>query len=164
MAGLDLTQAHWRFHHNLGIATPPTAMAAASPNGSNTDVVLSFTVGDPGISAAEPPPPAGALKIVQGVWYRGVVAVKEDAWDTNERLGRLWATIIPGTHDAFHIVQIIQEGFALPGTPLVNGELPVRIYTGRYFLPGGYFAGYGTDNWAGSGGLFTFTLTPEGSS
>jgi hypothetical protein len=154
MAGYDLTHGHWRFHHSLGVASPPTAMEPARANGANTDVVLRFSV-------ADPPLASGALQALQGAWYRGVVAVKEDAWDTDEGLGRLWATIIPGTHDTFDIVQIIQEGFLLPATPQVNGKPQVRIYTGRYFLPGAYFAGYGVDNWAGSGGLFTFTLIPE---
>jgi hypothetical protein len=161
MAEFDLSKSTWRFHHSLGVAHPPSAMDPAGPNGPNTDVVLGFTVADPALSFAAPPPAAGALQSAQGTWYRGYVAAPEDAWDTDAQLGRVWVRVIPATHDAFHLILLIQEGFALPATPAVNGELPVRIYTGRYTVPGEYFAGYGADNWAGSGGLFTFTLTPE---
>jgi len=161
MAEFDLTQGRWRFHQSLGIATPPTAMDAPRPDGSNTDVLLYFTVQDPGFTLADPPPSGGALMAVHETRYRGFVALQEDPLDNDFQLGHLWAKVLPGTHDSFDLVHIIREGFALPATPITNGELPVRIYTGRYTLPGGYFAGYGADNWAGSGGLFTFTLTPE---
>jgi hypothetical protein len=135
-------------------------MPPALPSGTNTDFLIRFELADPGILAQEPAPPE-PLMALQGTWYRGHVALKEDDLDTDFHKGHVWAKVFPGTHQDRHLLQIIQENFALPATPVTNGNPQVRMYVGQYNPDQGFFDGHGADNWAWSSGLFTFTLKPE---
>ena len=162
MSEFDLSQGCWRLHHMTPVVTAPQQMPDPIAFGGNTDVLLRFTVQNPGFVISEPEQGIKQLFAAQGTWYLGSIVMndpKHDAWDTDPQRGNYWAKVFPGTHTERHCVLLFQELYALPSTPTTNGEVPVRIFTGQYIAKDKLFFGHGADNWLWE--LLTFTLTLE---
>jgi hypothetical protein len=163
MSDLDLTQGYWCLHHAFSVLTEPGKMLPAHTTGTNTDVTLRFTALELILSPRAPLVEVELLDLIgamamNGTWYIGEIIFDDpQSAALDKTRGQYWAKVFPGTHDDRHGVLIIQQNYALPGTPITNEEDPVRLFTGQYVAKDNQFFGHGADNWAGE--LFTFTLT-----
>lgn len=66
MSEFNLALGCWRLHHMTPVVTSAGAMPAPQATGNNTDVLLRFTVQDPGFVVSEPQPGIKQLFAVQG--------------------------------------------------------------------------------------------------